>query len=134
MIAAIRRVGITTLVAVGVMCVPALAMNPYTVHIKAPSTAARRGRRFQVRVYGNSANTSHLTVFHDNQACAATAAREHGHSSAMQVIAKNVTGSYSVTASGKAIHAGTHFICAYLTGLPPQSLPRAHAMASYKVA
>jgi hypothetical protein len=125
-------VGIATLVAVAVMCVPALAMNPYTVHLGLPSSV-KKGSTFDLRVYGYSANTSKLAVFHDNQVCAATAAHEHAHASAMQFIAKKVTGAYSASGAGKAVATGTHYICAYLTGLPPQSLPRAHAMASYTV-
>jgi hypothetical protein len=114
------------------MCGPALAMPPYTVHITVPSTV-KKGQTFDLRVYGFSANTSKLAVFRDNAACATTAALEHTHPGATQFIGQNVTGNYAVTKSLTAVTAGKHYICAYLTGLPPQSLPRAHAMASYTV-
>jgi hypothetical protein len=132
MLAAFRRVAITALVAGGAMCGTAVAMSPYTVHLSLPSTA-KKGTSFHLRVYGESANTSKLTVFHDNAACATTSAREHARAGAMLFISKNVTGAYSVSATGHAVAVGKHYICAYLTGLPPQSLPRAHAMAAYTV-
>lgn len=126
------RVSIATLAAFGVMCGAAVAMNPYTVHIAVPGTVTK-GSTFHARVYGHSANTSVLTVFHDDQACATTSSREQGHSSATKIVSQKVTGKYSVTRKGTAAKRGKHYICAYLTGLPPQSLPRAHAAAAYTV-
>jgi hypothetical protein len=109
----------------------ALAMNPYTVHIKVPSTV-KHGSSFKATVSGESANTSILRVFHDEQSCAATPAREAAHAHAAQIINKHVTNAYSVTKTGSATTLGKHYLCAYLTALPPAHLLRAHAFVAYK--
>jgi hypothetical protein len=108
----------------------ALAQTPYTTHISVPSTV-KKSSPFTLTVDGFSANLSQLTVFHDQQACASTAAGERMHTHAVVSIAKQVVNSYSVTRTFTAVTLGTHYFCAYLASLPPASLPRAHAFASY---
>jgi hypothetical protein len=108
----------------------ALAMNPYTVHIKVPSTV-KHGSNFKATFYGESANTSDLRVFHDDQACAATPSREAGHPHAALIVNKDVTNAYSVTKTGSATTLGKHYLCAYLLALPPAKLLRAHASVAY---
>jgi hypothetical protein len=126
------RVCVATLAATGFLCGVAMAMAPYTVHITVPGTV-KKSHSFVLKVFGFSANASQLTVFRANQTCAATAARERMVPGAVQIINQNVVNSYSVSKPGKAQVLGKHYVCAYLTGLPPQSLPRAHAKAAYTV-
>ena len=108
----------------------AFAMSPYSVHVKVPSTV-KHGSSFKATVYGESANTSALRVFHDDQSCASTASGEKAHPHAAIIINKDVTNAYSVTKTGAATMLGKHYICAYLLALPPATLLRAHAFVSY---
>jgi hypothetical protein len=108
----------------------ALAQTPYTTHITVPSTV-KLSSPFTLTVDGYSANLSQLTVFHDDQACASTAASERMHAHAVVSIAKQVVNSYGVTRTFTAANLGPHYFCSYLASLPPASLPRAHAFASY---
>ncbi len=110
----------------------AIAMAPYTVSLKVPSVV-KRGHQLKVTASGESANLSRLTVFLAGKACAASAAHEHGVSGAKLIINKQVVNAYSKSAVVTAKVLGKRHACAYLTGLPPQSLPRAHAFASYTV-
>jgi hypothetical protein len=114
----------------GAATATAVAMSPYTVHVKVPSTV-KLSSSFSAMVYGESANTSALKVFHDTQSCAATPTREQAHPHATTIINKDVTNAYSVTWTGKATVLGKHYICAYLLALPPAALLRGHAFASY---
>jgi hypothetical protein len=82
---------------------------------------------------GESANLSRLTVFLDSTACAPTASREHAKPTAKLIISKNVVNKYTKSATLMAKVLGKHHACGYLTGTPPESLPRAHSFATYKV-
>jgi hypothetical protein len=132
MIAA-ARVGITTLAAVGFMCGSGLAMSPYTVHIKLPSTIAER-QSFLWQVAGHSAQASQLTVFTDHRPCATTSAREQARPRTAFSV-DNVTGPYVLR--GNTLHGpskpGKYYYCAYLTGPAPQFVARVRAQASYTV-
>jgi hypothetical protein len=109
---------------------PAVAQTPYTVKVNMPSTV-KRSRPFSIIVDGYSANLSKLTVFHDDQACASTAASESTHPHAVVSISHQVVNNYSVTRTFTAVSVGKHYFCAYLASLSPASLPRAKAFASY---
>jgi hypothetical protein len=110
----------------------ALAMAPYTVHVAVPATV-KKGHEFKVTASGESANLSRLAVFLDSTACAPTASREHAKPTARLIISKNVVNKYTKSAAVMAKRLGKHHACGYLTGPPPQSLPRAHSSATYKV-
>ncbi len=123
-------IGLIALAISGASTGAAVALPPYTVHIKVPSTV-KKGQQFDLKVSGNSANTSVLRVFLANRACAIRASREALRPHAKTIILKQVTGLYTVTKSPRSLTSGTHYVCAYLTGLPPQSFPRAHASATF---
>jgi hypothetical protein len=110
----------------------ALAMAPYTVHVAVPATV-KKGHDFKLTASGESANLSRLTVFLDSTACAPTASREHAKPTAKLIISKDVVNKYTKSATLMAKVLGKHHACGYLTGTPPQSLPRAHSFATYKV-
>jgi len=110
----------------------ALAFSPYTVHVKVPSSI-KKGTQYKVTAKGESANLSILTVYLAGKPCAANASREQGVSGAKRIIKADVVNKYSKSATEKAKVLGTHHACAYLTGTPPQSLPRAHSFATYSV-
>jgi hypothetical protein len=112
----------------------ALASAPYTVKVKVVPNIILKSSPFTVTATGLSANTSQLAVFLDqNMKCAKTAATEALHPKAVKIISQVVVGAYTKTASFAALHLGLHHACGYLTGLPPQSLPRARSTAPYKV-
>jgi hypothetical protein len=131
----IKKISVMAAIAVaGVTSPAALAMAPYSVHVKVPSFV-KKGTSFTLTVYGNSANLSLLRVFHDNKACGSTVPQESSHPHAVLWFKKQVVNSYSVTPSYVAGATGQHYLCTYLTSVPPPSpgMLRAEQAAVYTV-
>ncbi len=120
----------------GVWSSAAVAGSPYTVAVEAvPNTVPLNGM-LKVTASGNSSNLSRLEVFVNKKVpCRPTAAGDSAVATDLMLIKTAVVHAYTKTHGVKAVNAGNHFACAYLTSVPPPSptLLRARASAPYTV-
>jgi hypothetical protein len=107
---------------------------PYTVKVKVVPSTVRLTKTFKVIASGRSANASRLIVFLNRvRKCALTVAGDAAIPSNHLLVKTGVVHLYSDATTVKTLIAGKHYVCAYLTALPPSTLLRARAGAAYKV-